>query len=707
MSINQTFNGTVYPIPTQGDLNWGPNATRYWVALGSFALAPSGGLFTLTADVNLGPSFGILGPYFSGRGLVASSGLLRLSKTDTVAWKNNGGTGNNVLSTDSSDNLLWNGVQVATGIQTLLNGKIWIGSAGNAPVAQTLTGDVTVTNSGVTSITADTIVNNDVNSAAAIAYSKLALTGSIVNTDIDSAAGITYSKLALANSIVNNDINTSAAIDASKIANGAVSSTEFQYLDGVTSAIQAQLNSKQASGTYVTSITGTSNQIAVGGTSTVPVLSLTSPLILSGIIETSDGSFTTPSHTFTNDTLTGLYNAPQPTVTAAAANWNTSTHAVASITHGLYQQTQGQLTTSGSLPAGLSLATDYFVIWVDADHFALASTAGNAANGVKIAFTTQGSGNHTFTPTASLNHHLGVAVNSTSFLSVDSGQLFVGGRTQSTQPSELIHVEGTGGVASDHSADIIVYNTAGYSGRLIASTTSPSSNPIVTSYLTAYGINDSSAFWTSGPSQTNANEVLLQNGAVQVLRVLDGGADTYFYNTNASPTWRFVHNANTEDFRIISGGIQFPDATQQTTAAPVSTDWASYSPTIGGCGTVTSNTAYWKQTGKHIFVKGYFITGTVAGSTFTISLPNSTVIATAHTVANEILGHGIQQTSSGTPRLLNFAAPDYMVLFTDGSTNTTVFGSIQTVSNGFVKNQGGSMFGGSGWSLSYIFDYPI
>jgi hypothetical protein len=41
--------------------------------------------------------------------------------------------------------------------------------------------------------------------------------------------------------IDNADIKVGAAIDASKIANGSVSNTEFQYLDGVTSPIQTQL----------------------------------------------------------------------------------------------------------------------------------------------------------------------------------------------------------------------------------------------------------------------------------------------------------------------------------------------------------------------------------------------------------------------------------------------------------------------------------
>jgi len=45
--------------------------------------------------------------------------------------------------------------------------------------------------------------------------------------------------------IENADIKSGAAIDASKIADGSVSNTEFQTLDGVTSSIQTQLNGKE------------------------------------------------------------------------------------------------------------------------------------------------------------------------------------------------------------------------------------------------------------------------------------------------------------------------------------------------------------------------------------------------------------------------------------------------------------------------------
>ncbi len=64
------------------------------------------------------------------------------------------------------------------------------------------------------------IVNANVDSSAAIAYSKLNLSGTIVNADISTSAAIAYSKLNLTGTIVNADVSTSAAIDVSKLAAG-------------------------------------------------------------------------------------------------------------------------------------------------------------------------------------------------------------------------------------------------------------------------------------------------------------------------------------------------------------------------------------------------------------------------------------------------------------------------------------------------------
>jgi len=118
-----------------------------------------------------------------------------------------------------------------------------------------------------TMIADGTIVNADINSAAAIDKTKISgtavtlsdvgtVTGTmiasdtIVNADINSSAQIAYSKLNQTNSIVDADINASAAIAWTKIApSSTVSATELGYLDGVTSAVQTQLDSKLATST--------------------------------------------------------------------------------------------------------------------------------------------------------------------------------------------------------------------------------------------------------------------------------------------------------------------------------------------------------------------------------------------------------------------------------------------------------------------------
>ena len=120
-----------------------------------------------------------------------------------------------------------------------------------------------------TMITDGTIVDGDINASAAIAKTKLALTGAITNTDITN------------DTITNAKINTAAAIDWTKLGiSSTVSSTEIGYVDGVTSAIQTQIDSKlataTASSTYAPlaspALTGTPTApTATAGTSTTQV----------------------------------------------------------------------------------------------------------------------------------------------------------------------------------------------------------------------------------------------------------------------------------------------------------------------------------------------------------------------------------------------------------------------------------------------------
>lgn len=76
---------------------------------------------------------------------------------------------------------------------------------------------------------------------------------------VDVSMGITKKiSLSVLDTFITNNIS---ALDASKIANGTVSNTEFQYLDGVTSSLQTQISAKQAtlvSGTNIKTINSTS-----------------------------------------------------------------------------------------------------------------------------------------------------------------------------------------------------------------------------------------------------------------------------------------------------------------------------------------------------------------------------------------------------------------------------------------------------------------
>ena len=59
-------------------------------------------------------------------------------------------------------------------LATLSSANILVGSSGNVATSVAVTGDVTISNAGVTAIAAGVVVNADVSASAAIAFSKLA-----------------------------------------------------------------------------------------------------------------------------------------------------------------------------------------------------------------------------------------------------------------------------------------------------------------------------------------------------------------------------------------------------------------------------------------------------------------------------------------------------------------------------------------------------
>lgn len=137
MAIPLVINGVTFNYPVDFDENWGIAATGWAQAVTSGMLQMAGGSFPLTADVNFGANFGLLSKYFETRSSnPATVGTVRLASADPgLVFRNNANSGNLVVTTDSSDNLLFNGQIVA------LSGS---GSGGNPSFTS-----VTVSNSGV------------------------------------------------------------------------------------------------------------------------------------------------------------------------------------------------------------------------------------------------------------------------------------------------------------------------------------------------------------------------------------------------------------------------------------------------------------------------------------------------------------------------------------------------------------------------------
>lgn len=175
MATNVVLNGVSYSIPAPGDTAWGESLSNYLVASATGFLQKAGGTFTLTAEVDFGASFGLKGLYLKSRTAnPASAGQVRLGNTDGIYWRNAANSANLGLVVGADNLLTFNG----TAIQP----------AGSYITA--LTGDVTATGPGsvAATITPGIIVNAMINAAAAIAYSKLALTGSVVNADLANMA---------------------------------------------------------------------------------------------------------------------------------------------------------------------------------------------------------------------------------------------------------------------------------------------------------------------------------------------------------------------------------------------------------------------------------------------------------------------------------------------------------------------------------------
>jgi len=206
MSILLDVNGQEFDYPEVGDVAWGPDSTDWAVAVTSGMLQKAGGLFLLLAAVDFGASFGLKSIYYTSRTAnSAAAGAVRLARTDSVSWRNAANGADLSLTVNGSDELTFNGTVLQLGTIT---------------VSDTATIDLTIAADNISgSIVAASIGDSYIAAAAAIAVNKL--------------AALTASRAVVSDG-------------SGFLASATTTATELGYVNGVTSAIQTQINTKQA-----------------------------------------------------------------------------------------------------------------------------------------------------------------------------------------------------------------------------------------------------------------------------------------------------------------------------------------------------------------------------------------------------------------------------------------------------------------------------
>lgn len=145
-------------------------------------------------------------------------------------------------------------------IEDLTSAHLIVGNASNRPTSVAVTGDVTITNAGITAIGAGVIVNADINASAAIATSKLAAKTASTMARYDASGYLTDTGAFL----VNADVNASAAIAYSKMAALTASQVMVTSAGGV--ATTAATVSATLGGTALNTSASTGVPVVTGGT---------------------------------------------------------------------------------------------------------------------------------------------------------------------------------------------------------------------------------------------------------------------------------------------------------------------------------------------------------------------------------------------------------------------------------------------------------
>lgn len=569
--------------------------------------------------------------------------------------------------------------------------------------------------------------------------------------------------------IENADIKSGAAIDATKIANGTVDNTEFQYLNGVTSAVQTQLNAKENS-----SNKGIANGYAsLDSNGLVPTTQMP-PAALERLVVVADQTarFALTTATvqngdtvYQNDTTTmyfvkddtNLSNSSGYTIYSAGTSVNFSGSLAGDIAG-----TQGATTYNNVVPVAKGGTNSSTAL---GNNKVIVSTAGAIVES-SVSTTTLGYLDATSSVQTQLDGKIAKSlVTTTGDMIYASGastpaRLPVGGSGQVLKsvgglPTWATFSGGINYLSSNSDAEA---DTAGWATYADAAGTSPvdgtGGSPSSTfTRSTSSPLRGTASFlWTKSAANrqgegfsydftidasdkakvlqisfdylvssgtyadsdmtiwiydvTNAALIQPAGYTIQNATVSMSQKATFQSASNSTSYRLIVHTASTSASAYTLKFDNFAVGPQIVTNGAAITDWVTYTPTVTGFGTLASQQVQSRRVGDSLEVRGVLVTGTPTAVTASVTLGFNGINNNVTADTSKIGGGGYSpNTSIGTAWEQGNTAT-FFGIQPILSSNTICFGSQTSTANPTTINTGSALIG-SASTITFSISVPI
>jgi hypothetical protein len=464
------------------------------------------------------------------------------------------------------------------------------------------------------------------------------VTGSVVGTSdsqILTNKTIDASSNTISN-IVDANIKANAAIDASKIGDGSVSTTEFQYLNSVTSNVQTQINSKQAT------ITGAATTIVSSDLSASKVVVSDA----SGKVAASAVSTTTLGYLDATSSIQTQLNAKQATITGAATSITsadlTASKVVVSDSSGKVAASSVSTTTLGFLDATSSVQTQ---LNAKVNSSGGTLTSGSIVTPIRSDVKQDTKANLTTYAATAANGQLVYATDTKEYLAVKDGTLVAIGSASGVGGTDILFAQ------TFESAALTDFTQTGLS----LDTSAPLHGAVSAKLTHQAAVNQSFKQVVAVDRKFRGQAIVL---SLNIKSAASAGNVTIsvYDETNAasllSSTQLNLSNdvdgiSNTVSFTIpsTSSSISYTITALPQAGSPVTyvddvvaelsnvalletsvtvpniTAWQSYVPTFQGFGSPTNVEFEYRQVGENVEIRGKFTSGTSTAVEARMGLP--------------------------------------------------------------------------------------